>query len=101
MAALITIEVNSENDGFGAASQVGRFFLRRVKIDGNASVTTRVLTVADVGAGTQKIIGVLSIVPLANDTVYQSAIDAAGASVTFTWTTNTTAFYAYVLCQGM
>lgn len=101
MAAVVTVQHDGYVDGLGKASQVGMYFLRRVKIDGNASVTTYTLTPTDLSA--TRIVRVMSIVPQANDTVYLSTppVDSVGSSCVFTWTTNTTVFEAFVLCAGM
>lgn len=101
MAAVVTTVHDPYIDGLGKASALGVCFLRRVKIDGNTSVTTYTLNASDVGA--QSIVRVLSIVPQASDTVYLSTPPAEGGSSTcvFTWGTNTTVFEAFVLCRGL
>lgn len=101
MAANVTVTHDAYQDGLGKASQLGMYFLRRVLIDGNSSVTTYTLTPAILSA--TRIVRVISIVPQASDTVYVSTppVDGIGASVVFTWTTNTTKFEAFVLCAGM
>lgn len=102
MAATLTVIDDPYKDGLGKASQLGLYFLRKVRIDGNASATAVTINASDVSA--QSIVAVQSIVMRTNHTAYVSTApsdDASSTSCVVTLSANTAVADVYLLCRGM
>lgn len=97
MAVLTSQTHEPFQDGLGKGSSLGVGFLRRIRIDFNASATTKAIAAADVGA--TKIYQVQSIVPLSVETFFVSA--QSDASVTITASTNAGVCDVYLLVAGI
>jgi hypothetical protein len=99
MAALVTEVLDPSQDGLGRATGLGFAFLRRVKVDLNASAAAYTLLASTLGA--QRILHVLSVVPKSNDFVYVSAEASDQSSVTLTAASSAAVYEVYVLVQGI
>lgn len=102
MAAIKTEIVDPYLDGLGRASQLGVYFLRKLRIDGNSDTTAVTINASDVGG--QTIVAVQSIVMRTTGSAYVSTPptdDASATSCVVTLSANTCIADIYMLIRGL